>query len=97
MKRRRVYEEVRGLVKDLGGKMFHQRSGYQWGAWIVRLNGKERVFRSNGSGYPELERLYQLKPNAKLNHWSDFTNTLLPGAREKLVDLISNQDDEASL
>ena len=35
--------------------MKHQRTGYQWGAWIVKLHGKERVFRSNGSGYLELD------------------------------------------
>jgi len=72
--------------------MKHERAGYQWGAWIVRLHGKERIFRSNGSGYPELDKLY--KPNVpEPKHYSEYTKTLLPHALEKFERLISNPDD----
>ncbi len=96
MKKRRVYEEVRTLIEaKRGGKMYHMRAGYQWGAWIIRLGGKERVSRSNGSGYPELDMLYQPKPGiGHPSHWEDYTNTLLPRAEQKLIDLVTNQDNE---
>jgi hypothetical protein len=73
--------------------MKHKRVGYQWGAWIVRLHGKDRIFRSNGSGYPELDKLFKLKPNHQPEHYEDYTNTLLPHALEKFERSISNPDD----
>jgi len=95
MTKRRVYEEIRGLVKSLKGKMNFERAGYQWGAWIIRLNGKRRIFRSNGSGYPELDKLYQPKPDVREpKHWKDYINTLRPAAQEKLLDLLSNLDND---
>jgi hypothetical protein len=94
MNKRRVYEEIRSLVEDLKGKMHFERAGYQWGAWIIRLNGKQRVIRSNGSGYPELDRLYELKPNANPNDWRSYTDVLRPGAKDQLLELLSQQGNE---
>ncbi len=94
-KKRRPYEELRSWVEHEKGKMKHKRAGYQWGAWIVRLRGKERIFRSNGSGYPELDKLYKPKPGVpKPKHYKDYTNTLLPHALEKFERLLSSPDDE---
>ena len=97
MKKRRVYEEIRSLVKELKGKMFFERAGYQWGAWIVIINGKRRVLRSNGSGYPDLDKLYKPKPGLPPKHWHDYTTQLLPGAREQLIELISEKVNEEEI
>ena len=58
-KRRRAYEELRAHVDGQNGSMRHERAGWpSGGVWIVRLGDKERVFESNGRGYPELDALY---------------------------------------
>ncbi len=86
MPKRRPYEEIQQLVQQHGGTMRHQREGYQWGAWIVRLGGKERIFLSNGSGYPDLDKLYVPKPGFfHPSHYSDYSNTLVAGAWEKFL------------
>jgi hypothetical protein len=94
MAKRRVYEEIRGLVENLKGKLHFERAGYQWGAWIIWLNGKRRVIRSNGSGYPDLDRLYKLEPNANPNDWRSYKDVLRPGAKELLLKLFSQQGND---
>jgi hypothetical protein len=97
MKKRRAYEELRSWVEHKKGTMKHQRKGYQWGAWIVRLRGKQRIFRSNGSGYPELDKLYKPKPPTpdvpEPKNWRDYTNALRPYAFEKFKGLLSEPDE----
>jgi hypothetical protein len=92
MEERRVYEEIRALVESKGGKMHHQREGYQWGAWIIELNGKSTPLLSNGSGYPDLDRLYLPKSDAiDLNDWRNYTTILIPDAGEKLLQILSQK------
>ena len=92
---RRVYEEIRALIEAHGGTMRHEKEGYQWGAWIVRVGANERIFHSNGSGYPELDQLYKPKPDIpNPNHWKDYSNTLIHGAWEKFVQLLSEDKVE---
>ena len=89
MENRRVYEEVRRLVEEHDGTMKFEREGYQWGAWIVKIGNKQRIFLSNGSGFPELDHLYEPKPEIlQPSHWSDYTNTLVQDAWDKLVLLL---------
>lgn len=93
MEERRVYEEVRKLVEDvLKGKMYHQREGFQWGAWIIEVDGKSTLLHSNSSGYPELDQLYEPKPDAtNLNDWRSYTTTLKPNALELLKQILSQK------
>jgi hypothetical protein len=83
----RPYEELRAPIEQLGGSMVHARKGYQWGAWIVTLDGKIGTFLSNGRGYPDLDRLYEPKV-ANPQHYTDYSNDLVPGAIQKLVAML---------
>ncbi len=90
MAKRRVYEEIRGLVEMEGGEMLFVKQGHQWGAWIVTLRGKRKTFRSNGSGFPELDRLYVPKPDvSNPNHWRDYSLKLIDGAWDKFLGYFS--------
>jgi len=92
MKDRRVYEEIRALVEAHGGVMDHVRKGFLYGAWIVRVGDNKRIFRSDGSGYPELDKLYEPKPGiSNPDHWEDYSNTLIPGAWGRFVRLLSEK------
>jgi len=88
---KRVYEELRSLIEEYGGTMKFEREGSQWGHWIVKVDGyKEKSFSSSGSGFPELDNLYIPKDGVVTpNHWSDYSNTLIPNAWEKLLMLLS--------
>jgi hypothetical protein len=50
-KRRRVYEEIKSAIEQQGGSMTWQRAGYCYGAWIVKLEGKTRFFKSTGESF----------------------------------------------
>ncbi len=83
----RPYEELRAPIEQRGGTMVHVREGYQWGAWIVTVDGKTGTFLSNGRGYPDLDRLY--KPQvANPQHYTDYSNDLVPGAIQTLVGML---------
>ena len=83
----RPYVHLRDLVESLGGRMWHARLGYRWGAWVVELGVYRREFVSNGSGYPQLDQLYVPEvPNPK--QCSDFTETLAEGAEDRFMGLI---------
>lgn len=88
----RVYEEVRTLVEANGGSMDFERKGYRWGAWIIRLQDRERIFPSNGSGFPPLDKLYG---SSKKNpcHWSDYDGDLLPDAEARLIALLQEEKE----
>jgi hypothetical protein len=83
---RRVYEELRSGIEQLGGTMIWLRSGYRYGAWKVDLNGKSAIFESNGQGFPGLDELYKpLVEGTKPSHWSGYSKQLTEGAIEELV------------
>lgn len=84
---RRIYEELRSIVEDLGGSMTFEREGHRYGAWIVRLGRKSACFESNGSGFPKLDRLYVPKVE-RPQHWRDYSTTLIPHAVGSFVELI---------
>ncbi|MDP8973502.1 MAG: hypothetical protein M3N45_10110 [Actinomycetota bacterium] len=83
----RAYGELRTSIEQLGGSMIHVKECYQWGAWVVTLNGKSKVFESNGNGYPELDRLYVPKKSDP-RHYRDYTKTLVNGAVERLIAML---------
>ena len=87
--RHRPYGELRDPIEHIGGTMTHAREGYQWGAWVVTLNGKTRTFLSNGRGYPELDKLYKPRPDIRTpQHYTDYSNDLVPGAIASLIDML---------
>lgn len=68
--------------------MKHVREGQQWGAWVVKLDGRSQSFLSNGRGHPELDRLYTpLVPNPR--HYTDYSHDLIPGAIDQLVRILN--------
>lgn len=89
---RRPYEELRAIIEQEGGHMVHERSGHgPGGAWVVTLRGKTTVFQSNGAGFPPMDRLYV--PEAKEpSHWSDYSNELIDGARERWLVMVGGAD-----
>jgi hypothetical protein len=89
MAKPRPYQELQELVAEHGGTMKHERHGYEAAAWIVKVGRKRKVFLSNGSGYPEMDKLYVPKPGVTdPTHFSDYSNTLVPGAWEKFMALL---------
>jgi hypothetical protein len=89
MAKRMAYDLLRRQIEQRGGSMIHVRRGYQYGAWIVTLNGKQKTFLSNGSGYPELDRLYVPKAGiTRPEHYRDYEHELVPGAIERLIGML---------
>jgi hypothetical protein len=59
------------------------------GVWIVKLDGKKRVFESNDNGYPELDMLYVPGPGVtRPKHYTDNSQELIPGAIDKLMAIL---------
>jgi hypothetical protein len=70
--------------------MAYARAGSRHGAWTIRLDGKTRRFKSNGRGFPELDRLYRPKPECPHpNHWDDYTKELVGDAESRLLALFN--------
>ncbi len=87
----RPYGQLRDFVESLGGEMRHERQGYSTGgAWVVELNGVRTVFRSNGAGFPELDRLYVPKVEQP-THYRDYSLDLIEGAQELWLSKISSE------
>jgi hypothetical protein len=88
-----AYQGLVDIVESLGGRMVHVRKGQpSGGRWIVSLPGfADRPFDCDGKGgAPELDRLYVPKvPSPKT--YRDYTNTLLPTARESLLAMLRPQ------
>jgi hypothetical protein len=88
-KRLRPYDGLRTAIEQRDGSMIFVRAGYLYGAWLVTVSGKQREFRSDGNGFPELDPLYVPKPGIiKPQHYKDYTQTLVDGAIEKFWDMI---------
>jgi len=79
--KRRVYEELRIIVENEGGEMYHERRGHaSGGAWIVKLEGKRKVFEADGGEYMALARLY-VPRRANPTHASHYSKTLIDNAK----------------
>jgi len=81
------YGELREPIEQRGGSMTHVREGFQWGPWIITLDGRTRTFLSNGRGYPELDKLYRPKI-ANPQHYTDYTDELVPGTVNMLLQML---------
>ncbi len=85
---KRAYDALRLGIEKRGGSMKFYDDEVP-GVWIVKLDGKKRVFESNDNGYPELDRLYVPKPEIKNpQHYTDYSQELIPGAIDKLVAML---------
>lgn len=84
----RAYDTIRCMVERLGGTMVYQRKGYPYGAWIIRIEGKEAVFEATGNkSFPKLDGLHVPRhPNPK--HWDEYWKDLLPEAQERLLGML---------
>ncbi len=84
----RAYDTIRSMVENLDGTMVYQRKGYRYGAWIIRIDGKEAVLKAAGNqSFPELDNLHLPRhPNPK--HWNDYWRELLPDAEKRLLQML---------
>lgn len=79
--KRRVYEELRTIVEEQGGEMYHERRGHpSGGAWVVQLDGKRKVFEADGREYIALARFY-VPLRAHPTQASHYSNTLIDDAK----------------
>jgi hypothetical protein len=85
---KRPYDALRSGIEQRGGSMKFWDDEVP-GVWIVKLDGKKRVFESNENGYPELDRLYVPKPGiTKPKSYTDYSQVLIPGAIDKLFAML---------
>jgi len=92
---RKAYQELRGGIAALGGKMWYEQAGRpKGGAWIVRLGKKEKVFLWDNHRFSGLDELYELREG--LSHpqgFSDYTTKLRSGAIEELVRIVGASEE----
>ena len=86
---RRPYEELQRIVEQEGGQIVFERAGHsKGGAYVVTLQDNQKVFRSQGpAGFPPMDQLYVPKVQSPV-HYSDYSRTLIPGAREKWLEIL---------
>lgn len=90
--KRRVYEEIRAMVEQHGGKMTFKREGFAvGGAWVIEYNGKTKVFPSGGKRFPGIDDL--LVPRiSNPKTWDDYNNALIDNAWEELLRQINEPE-----
>ena len=73
----RAYDTIRVLIEAEGGSTeFRKKGEKKWGAWFIKIGGREGRFPLAPDEYcPEFNELGD----------AEFENTLIPGAREKLL------------
>jgi hypothetical protein len=55
----RAYGKLRDIIERRGGTMTYQREGYQYGAWVISLNGKTATLKATGDqSFPDLDLLH---------------------------------------
>jgi len=84
---KRVYGQLRDIVEAHGGRMWHTREGYVFGAWIAELGTSRRVFESNGSGHPELDQLYVRKV-VHPEYYTDYSHELVGDAEDVFLAML---------
>ena len=83
----RAYELVRSMIERNGGSMTYERKGYRYGAWIITLGDKSRIFEADGNqSFPELDRLYIPKVKNPKDQ-NDYADQLVPDAELRLFAL----------
>lgn len=88
----RAYDVIRTMVEEHGGSMEFKREGQSiGGAWIIRYNGKEKVFPSGGRKFPGMDELLVARvPEPKT--WDDYEDKLIDNAWEKLLKLLNETE-----
>jgi len=82
---KRVYDLVRTMVEEHGGKMWFQRKGQpQGGAWIIEYQGYRKEFPTCDHIFPGIDDLYVPKTQFPVT-WDDYKNELIENAWEKLL------------
>jgi hypothetical protein len=84
---KRTYGQLRDIVEAYGGRMWYEREGYIYGAWLVELGTSLRVFESNGSGHPELDQLY-VRRVVFPEHYTDYTLELVGDAGNVFLSML---------
>lgn len=86
-----VYAKVESIVNELGGRLWHERTG-NGVTWFVSLPGFDaKQCPSDGKGgVPLLDVLYEPKIADPQVH-SDYSNTLRVDARERLLSMVNRK------
>lgn len=85
---RKAYDLIQNLVEKLGGTMTFIREGYRYGAWVITIGEKSRVFLCEGNrSLPALDQLYVPKVENP-NHWDEYKHELVKDAETKLLSLL---------
>lgn len=86
--KRRVYEELRTIVENECGVMYHERRGHpSGGAWVVELDGKRKVFEADGCEYMALARLY-VPLRARPTNARHYSPTLIENAKAEWLNAL---------
>jgi hypothetical protein len=81
----RVYDLVRSLVESLGGFMTYEKNDFRYGAWIITMGEKSKVFEAGGDqSFPEFDKMHKPKVQHP-QHWDDYLNELQPDAKSRLL------------
>ncbi len=82
-----AYKDLIAACEANGAKMYFEKEGVQWGAWVIRLpDGNTIIAESNGGGFPLLDKCYTPDPKRMVhNHYSHYIRPLLPDAVEQLL------------
>ncbi len=84
----RAYNTIRTMVERLGGTMVYERQGYRYGAWVIKLGGKQRVVEAAGNrAFPELDGLH-VPHHTNPRYWDDYSRELVPNAQSRLLSLL---------
>jgi hypothetical protein len=85
---KRAYDAVRAIVERLGGTMVYEREGYPYGAWVIKVAGKQATVVAGGNtSFPELDGLY-VPATPQPRHWDDYTDDLVSDAEARLLALL---------
>lgn len=85
-----AYDKIRSLVEQHGGSMTFVRKGYRYGAWVIRIGGREKIIEAEGNhSLPDLDRLYEPKDHVSdPKTWDDYSKQLVPNAEAKLLAML---------
>ena len=84
----RAYGKLREIIERRGGTMIYERKAYQYGAWVISLDGREKVIKARGDmSFPELDRLYVPKI-VEPRTWEDRHDKLLDDAEDHFLLLL---------
>ena len=82
---KRVYDVVRTMVEDHGGRMWFERKGFPpGGAWIIKYKEWQKSYPTSGQRFIGIDDLKVRKKQIP-ETWNDFYDELIPNVWEVLL------------